>query len=96
MVGKTLTRAGLGEAIYREIGVSRNESIKILETVIDEISHCLEAGTQVKLSRFGSFSVRHKNPRQGRNPKTGEAAVISARRVLVFKPSQILKEKINS
>ncbi len=95
MSGKTITRAQLSEAIYQEVGLSRNESAELLEGVLDEISGALTQGETVKISSFGSFSVRQKGERVGRNPKTGEEVPIHPRRVLVFRPSQILKKRIN-
>ena len=95
MTNKTLTRANLSEAIYNEIGLSRMESSEIVESVLDEISQSLVKGEDVKLSSFGTFSVRHKNSRIGRNPKTGEEVPISPRRVLSFRASQVLKDRIN-
>ncbi len=96
MSGKTLTRADLSEAVYQEVGLSRNESSELVESVLQEISKTLVAGETVKISSFGSFVVRHKGGRVGRNPKTGEEVPIAPRRVLVFRPSQTLKERINS
>ena len=95
MVGKTITRAQLGEAIYQEVGLSRNESAELLESVLSEISTALARGETVKISSFGSFSVRQKGQRIGRNPKTGEEVPILPRKVLVFRPSQVLKSRIN-
>ncbi len=95
MTNKTLTRANLSEAIYNEIGLSRMESSDIVESVLDEISQSLVKGEDVKLSSFGTFSVRHKNSRIGRNPKTGEEVPISPRRVLSFRASHVLKDRIN-
>src|SRR6516165_12022636 len=95
MTGKTVTRADLCEAVYQQVGLSRTESATLVELVLKEISECLERGETVKLSSFGSFVVRNKGQRMGCNPKTGEKAVVSARRVLVFKPSDILKLRIN-
>ena len=95
MTNKTLTRANLSEAIYNEIGLSRMESSDIVESVLDEISQSLVKGKDVKLSSFGTFSVRHKNSRIGRNPKTGEEVPISPRRVLSFRASHVLKDRIN-
>ncbi|MGC6475506.1 MAG: integration host factor subunit alpha [Parvibaculales bacterium] len=95
MTNKTLTRANLSEAIYNEIGLSRMESSEIVESVLDEISQSLVKGEDVKLSSFGTFSVRHKNSRIGRNPKTGEEVPISPRRVLSFRASHVLKDRIN-
>lgn len=95
MSGRTITRAQLGEAVYQEVGLSRNESADLLETVLSYISDSLTAGEAVKISSFGSFSVRQKGQRIGRNPKTGEEVPILPRRVLVFRPSQVLKSRIN-
>ena len=95
MTDKTITRAQLSEAVYQEVGLSRNESADLLEAVLDEISGALAKGDSVKISSFGSFSVRSKGQRIGRNPKTGEEVPITPRRVLVFRPSQLLKKKIN-
>lgn len=95
MSEKTITRAQLSEAVYQEVGLSRNESADLLEAVLDEVSDALARGEAVKISSFGSFSVRAKGQRVGRNPKTGEEVPILPRRVLVFRPSQLLKKKIN-
>ena len=95
MSAKTVTRAQLGEAVYQEIGLSRNESAELLEAVLSEMSSALSCGETVKISSFGSFSVRQKGQRIGRNPKTGEEVPILPRRVLVFRPSQVLKSQIN-
>lgn len=95
MVSKTVTRSDLSEIVYNAVGLSRNESAQIVETVLDEISDALIRGEDVKLSSFGSFLVRHKNGRMGRNPKTGEEVPIDPRRVLSFRASHVLKEKIN-
>ncbi|KPL54962.1 MULTISPECIES: integration host factor subunit alpha [Hyphomicrobiales] len=95
MGGKTVTRADLCEAVYQKVGLSRTESADLVEMVLDEISDCLVRGESVKLSSFGSFLVRQKGERIGRNPKTGEEVPISPRRVMVFKPSNVLKQKIN-
>lgn len=91
----TITRAFLSEAVYQEVGLSRNESADLLEAVLSEISDALSRGETVKLSSFGSFSVREKGRRIGRNPKTGEEVPILPRRVLVFRASQVLKNRIN-
>ncbi|KJS37639.1 MAG: integration host factor subunit alpha [Rhodospirillaceae bacterium BRH_c57] len=96
MSGQTITRAQLSESVYQEVGLSRNESAELLEMVLDEISNALAEGEAVKISSFGSFSVREKGQRIGRNPKTGEEVPILPRRVLVFRPSQLLKAQINS
>lgn len=95
MTEKTITRAQLSEAVYQEVGLSRNESADLLEAVLSEISGALSRGDTVKISSFGSFAVRAKGQRIGRNPKTGEEVPILPRRVLVFRPSQLLKKRIN-
>ena len=96
MAGHTVTRAQLTEAVYQEVGLSRNESAELVESVIAEISDALERGEMVKISSFGSFAVRRKGQRIGRNPKTGQEVPISPRRVLVFRASHALKDQINS
>ena len=96
MSDKTLTRADLTEAVYEEVGLSRNESADLVEAVLGEISDSLITGENVKISSFGSFLVRQKNGRMGRNPKTGEEVPIDPRRVLVFRPSQVMKDRINA
>lgn len=96
MSEKTITRAQLSEAIYQEVGLSRHESADLLEGILEEIAQSLIQGEQVKLSSFGTFSVRAKRERLGRNPKTGEEVPILPRRVLSFRPSQMLKKQINS
>ncbi|NHK27591.1 integration host factor subunit alpha [Parvularcula flava] len=95
MSGKTLTRADLTEAVYRNVGLSRNESAELVETILETMAGKLETGETVKLSSFGTFSVREKNQRIGRNPKTGEEVPIKPRRVLTFRPSHVLKDQIN-
>lgn len=95
MPGKTVTRADLGEAVYQEVGLSRNESAELLESVLEYMAQALINGETVKVSSFGSFSVRQKGQRIGRNPKTGEEVPILPRKVLVFRPSQVLKSRIN-
>lgn len=92
----TVTRADLGEAVYEQIGLSRSESAQLVEDILGEISDTLVSGESVKVSSFGSFTVRHKAERIGRNPKTGEEVPISPRRVLIFRASQVLKSKINA
>lgn len=91
----TKTRADLSEAVYQEVGLSRNESTELVESVLEEISNSLVSGDNVKISSFGSFLVRDKRGRIGRNPKTGEEVPIEPRRVLTFRPSQVLRERIN-
>lgn len=96
MSKRTITRADLAEAVYQQVGLSRNDSAALVESVIGEICGCLERGETVKISSFGSFLVREKGGRIGRNPKTGEEVPIEPRRVLVFRPSQVMKDRINT
>lgn len=95
MKGNTVTRAQLAEAVYQEVGLSRNELADLVDTVLNEISDALTRGESVKVSSFGSFLVRMKGERIGRNPKTGEEVPIKPRRVLVFRASHVLKERVN-
>ena len=95
MTGETVTRARLSDAVYQEVGLSRNESAELVGLVIAEISGALARGEIVKISSFGSFAVRQKGKRVGRNPKTGQEVPISPRRVLVFRASHALKDQIN-
>jgi len=95
MESRTITRADLAEAVYEEVGLSRNESSDLVETVIDEISNALVEGDSVKISSFGSFGIKQKGERIGRNPKTGVEVPISPRKVLVFRASHVLKDRIN-
>lgn len=95
MDSRTITRADLAEAVYEEVGLSRNESSELVETVIEEISSALIKGDTVKISSFGSFSVKEKGERIGRNPKTGIEVPILPRKVLVFRASHVLKDRIN-
>ncbi len=94
MAEKTLTRMDLGEAVFRAVGLSRNESAALVAQVLTTMSDALVAGDQVKVSGFGTFMTRDKSARVGRNPKTGEEAPIPPRRVLTFRPSNLLKERI--
>ena len=96
MAGKTLTRADLTEAVYRNVGLSRNESSELVENILETMASRLEQGETVKLSSFGTFAVREKSQRIGRNPKTGEEVPIKPRRVLTFRPSHVLKDHINA
>ena len=96
MADNTVTRAQLGEAVYQEVGLSRNESGELVEAVLQEISDALIRGETVKISSFGSFSVRQKGQRIGRNPKTGEEVPIMPRKVLVFRASHVLKSRVDS
>lgn len=95
MTSQTITRADLAQAVYEEVGLSRNESSDLVETVLEEVCKALERGEMVKISSFGTFTVRSKRQRIGRNPKTGEEVPILPRRVLTFRASNVLKERIN-
>jgi integration host factor subunit alpha len=94
MSDKTLTRMDLSDAVFRAVGLSRNESAQLVERVLDLMSDALVNGEQVKISSFGTFSVRSKTARVGRNPKTGEEVPISPRRVLTFRPSHLMKDRV--
>ena len=94
-MGKSVIRADLAESIYQQIGLSRRESADIVATILEEVSLSLEKGETVKISSFGSFSVRSKSERIGRNPKTGQEVPITPRRVLSFRPSHILRDRLN-
>jgi integration host factor subunit alpha len=96
MESRTLTRADLAEAVYKEVGLSRNESSDLVEVVLKELSEALIRGESVKISSFGSFSIREKGQRIGRNPKTGVEVPILPRKVLVFRASHVLKDRINT
>ena len=95
MSERTITRADLAEAVYAQVGLSRNESASLVEVVLDEVADTLIKGDNVKISSFGSFSIRQKGERVGRNPKTGVEVPILPRRVLVFRASHVLKDRIN-
>lgn len=95
MAGDTVTRARLAEAVYQEVGLSRTESAALVDALLEEIAQSLVSDGTVKISSFGTFAVREKGERVGRNPKTGEEVPILPRRVLVFRASQVLKERIN-
>ncbi len=95
MAARTVTRANLSDAVYQEVGLSRSESAELVDSVLHEISDALVRGEKVKLSSFGSFMVRQKGKRVGRNPKTGKEAPILPRRVLIFRASHALKSRIN-
>jgi integration host factor subunit alpha len=94
--GKTLTRADLAEAVFEKVGLPRNEAAELVELVLKQIVYSLERGESIKLSSFGSFGLRQKSERVGRNPKTGEVVPITPRRVIVFKASNIMKDRINA
>jgi integration host factor subunit alpha len=95
MKGETLTRADLCEAVYEEVGLSRQECSQLVERTLELIADALEQGETVKLSGFGVFQVRAKRARMGRNPKTGEPAAIDPRRVISFRASQVMKARVN-
>lgn len=90
-----MTKADIIEQIYEKIGFSKKESAEIVELVFDTLKETLEKGEKIKISGFGNFVVRSKHPRVGRNPQTGEEIEISSRRVLTFRPSQVLKQALN-
>lgn len=90
----TLTRADLAEALNRKLGLSRSESLNVVESILDHMSDALEQGENVKISGFGTFLLRDKAERIGRNPKTGVEVPITPRRVMTFRASQMLKERI--
>lgn len=92
---KTLTKADIIESVYEKVGFSKKEASDIVELLFDTLKTTLEKGEKVKISGFGNFVVRHKKPRIGRNPQTGEEIEISERKVLTFKPSQVLKAALN-
>jgi integration host factor subunit alpha len=94
-VSRTVTRVDLAEAVYQQVGLSRKESALLVEMILGELTSALLTGDSVKLSSFGSFVIRHKGQRIGRNPKTGVEVPITERRVLVFKPSNVLKARLN-
>lgn len=96
MSNKTLTRMDLSEAVFNEVGLSRNESAQLVESILQHVSDSLVRGETVKISSFGTFSVREKGARMGRNPKTGEEVPINPRRVLSFRPSYLMKERVAS
>ena len=94
MSEKTVTRMDLSDAVFREVGLSRNASAQLVETVLKHMSDALVDGEQVKISSFGTFSIRDKAARVGRNPKTGQEVPIHPRRVLTFRPSHLMKERV--
>ena len=91
----TMTKADIVERIYEKVGFSKKEATEVVESVFEIVKRCLESSQKVKISGFGNFVVHEKRPRKGRNPQTGEEITISARRVLTFKPSQVLKNALN-
>ena len=94
MAEKTLTRMDLADAVHSQVGLSRNESADLVESVLWHVSDALVAGQSVKISSFGTFSVREKAARVGRNPKTGQEVPIHPRRVLTFRPSHLMKDRV--
>src|SRR5471030_217856 len=95
MTTGTLTRADLTEAVFQSVGLSRTDSAQMVEDMLEEVCGALAKGETVKLSSFGTFAVRQKSQRMGRNPKTGDEVPIAPRRVLVFRPSHVLRSAIN-
>jgi integration host factor subunit alpha len=94
--GKTVTRLDLYDAVYQKVGLSRSESASLVELVLKEIKDSVARGESVKLASFGNFAVHEKGERMGRNPKTGVPAPIPSRRVVLFKASAIMKQRINA
>lgn len=92
----TLTRQDIANAVHNQLGLSRNESTQLVESVLEELCDCFEKGEQVKISSFGTFTVSQKTARMGRNPKSGEDALITPRRVLSFRPSSQMRDRVNS
>ena len=90
-----MTKADMVELVYERIGVSKREAATVVDSIFDIIKESLERGENVKISGFGSFNLREKKPRRGRNPQTGEEITISARRVLSFKSSNVLRDQLN-
>lgn len=90
-----MTKADLIENVYLKTGFSKKESAEIVEMVFDLIKTTLEAGEKIKIAGFGNFVVKDKATRRGRNPQTGDEIAISSRKILSFKPSQVLKQSIN-
>ena len=95
MANSTLTRMDLSEAVFSEVGLSRYESSQLVESVLNHVADALVRNEVVKISSFGTFSTRDKSPRMGRNPKTGQEATITGRRVITFRPSQLMKDRVN-
>lgn len=92
---RTLTKADIVDNVFDRIGFSKRESTDLVELVFESLKDVLISGEKVKISGFGNFTVKEKHPRRGRNPQTGESITISGRRVLTFKPSQVLKQILN-
>ena len=90
-----MTKSEIVEAIHKRVGFTKKRSAEIVAMILDEMKEALERGEKVKISGFGNFEIRRKDPRKGRNPQTGDEIVISERQVLTFKPSQVLKDRLN-
>ena len=93
--GEIMTKSDIVEALHQRLGFTKKRSGEVVGLILDLMKEALENGEKVKISGFGNFEIRRKEPRKGRNPQTGEEIIISERRVLTFKPSQVLKEKLN-
>jgi integration host factor subunit alpha len=91
-----MTKAELIEAAFEKVGYSKRDISEAVDLIFETIKEALEKGDMVKISGFGNFTIRHKRPRRGRNPRTGEEITIEERKVMTFRPSQILKELVNS
>ena len=91
-----LTKAEMAVKLYEEVGLNKREAKEFVDAFFDALREALEQGRQIKLSGFGNFDLRRKNPRPGRNPKTGEEIPISARTVVTFRPGQKLKERVEA
>jgi integration host factor subunit alpha len=91
-----VTKTEIVEKVYEKVGLSKRESVELVEKVFETLKETLESGEKIKIAGFGNFVVKAKSDRRGRNPQTGQAITITARRILTFKPSQILKNVINT
>lgn len=92
----TLTKADIGDAVYREVGLSKTESNDLVNALLDHISKSLVQGNDVKITNFGTFKLSYKQQRMGRNPKTGDPAIISSRRIVTLKPSPNFQGRVDS
>jgi len=90
-----MTKADIVSSVYEKVGFSKKEAVGVVETIFDILKEALERGEKVKISGFGNFVVRNKRARRGRNPQTGDDIEISSRKILTFKPSQVLKNELN-
>ena len=95
-MSNTITKADLANTLFDELGLNKREAKEFVELFFEKIRQALESGETVKLSGFGGFSIREKNSRPGRNPKTGEAVPVCARRVVTFRASQKVKEQVSA